>query len=62
MSSSDSDNQNNKNPHFPVGYDDNIYKRKKDYICPCGKPYGSYPAIYAHIKRKHDGKVTLLLI
>lgn len=33
-------------------------KKIKDYVCPCGRSYGSYPALYSHIKRKHDGKVT----
>lgn len=27
-----------------------------DFNCPCGKGYHSYPALYTHIKRKHDGK------
>lgn len=34
----------------------------RDYICSCGKSYLSYPALYTHIKTKHDGKVRLLLI
>lgn len=29
----------------------------RDYICSCGKSYLSYPALYTHIKTKHDGKV-----
>ena len=50
-------------------YDKNIRKpgekqkrRKKnecyerDYKCGCGKKYYSYPALYTHIKTKHDGK------
>lgn len=28
----------------------------KDFSCPCGKSYLSYPALHTHIKRKHDGK------
>lgn len=28
----------------------------RDYICSCGKSYLSYPALYTHIKTKHDGK------
>lgn len=30
----------------------------RDYFCPCGKSYLSYPALYTHIKTKHDGKVS----
>lgn len=26
-----------------------------NYICGCGKVYLSYPALYTHIKTKHDG-------
>lgn len=41
------------------------YKRKRrardqaterNYICACGKTYLSYPALYTHIKNKHQGK------
>jgi hypothetical protein len=28
----------------------------RDFICPCGKAYLSYPALFTHIKQKHDGK------
>lgn len=28
----------------------------RDYQCPCGKSYLSYPALYTHIKQKHEGK------
>ena len=28
----------------------------RDYKCGCGKEYLSYPALYTHIKQKHDGK------
>lgn len=27
----------------------------RDYICGCGKRYLSYPALYTHIKTKHQG-------
>lgn len=27
----------------------------RDYVCGCGKKYLSYPALYTHIKTKHDG-------
>lgn len=26
-----------------------------NYVCGCGKAYLSYPALYTHIKTKHDG-------
>jgi len=29
---------------------------KRDFHCGCGKSYLSYPALYTHIKTKHDGK------
>ena len=28
----------------------------RDYQCGCGKTYLSYPALYTHIKTKHNGK------
>ena len=28
----------------------------RDFRCGCGKEYLSYPALYTHIKTKHDGK------
>jgi len=28
----------------------------RDYICGCGKTYLSYPALYTHIKTKHNGQ------
>ncbi|EGR28029.1 zinc carboxypeptidase family protein, putative [Ichthyophthirius multifiliis] len=28
----------------------------RDYTCGCGKSYLSYPALYTHIKQKHEGK------
>ena len=30
----------------------------RDYICPCGKSYLSYPALFTHIKTKHNGRVN----
>ena len=27
----------------------------RNYSCGCGKNYLSYPALYTHIKTKHDG-------
>ena len=29
----------------------------REYKCPCGKDYLSYPALFTHIKLKHNGKV-----
>lgn len=29
----------------------------RDFICPCGKSYLSYPALFTHIKQKHNGRV-----
>lgn len=31
----------------------------RDYICPCGKSYLSYPALFTHIKIKHNGRVNV---
>ena len=28
----------------------------RDFTCGCGKSYLSYPALYTHVKTKHDGK------
>jgi hypothetical protein len=28
----------------------------RDYVCGCGKTYLSYPALYTHIKTKHNGE------
>ena len=52
---------------FPV---DNNYQQRnrrrgrndpnnRDYICPCGKSYLSYPALFTHIKTKHNGRVRI---
>ena len=27
----------------------------RTFVCGCGKSYLSYPALYTHIKQKHDG-------
>lgn len=29
----------------------------RDFKCGCGKTYLSYPALYTHIKEKHDGQI-----
>lgn len=31
--------------------------KARDFKCPCGKGYLSYPALFTHIKQKHSGKV-----
>ena len=33
----------------------------RQFKCPCGKTYKSYPALHTHIKRKHDGEAPGLL-
>lgn len=33
--------------------------RSRDFICPCGKGYFSYAALFTHVKQKHHGKVHL---
>lgn len=34
---------------------------ERAYGCPCGKTYLSYPALFTHVKQKHDGKVKNLI-
>ncbi|KAM3134920.1 hypothetical protein pb186bvf_012920 [Paramecium bursaria] len=31
-------------------------QNNRDYFCGCGKSYLSYPALYTHLKQKHDSK------
>lgn len=31
---------------------------ERKFGCPCGKWYLSYPALFTHVKQKHDGKVN----
>ena len=33
--------------------------RPRDFICPCGKGYFSYAALFTHVKQKHQGKVAI---
>lgn len=33
--------------------------KHRDFICPCGKGYFSYAALFTHVKQKHQGKVQL---
>lgn len=28
---------------------------ERNYYCGCGKSYLSYPALYTHVKNKHEG-------
>lgn len=28
----------------------------KQFKCPCGKTYKSYPALHTHVRRKHNGE------
>ena len=35
----------------------NAAEDKRSFICPCGKSYLSYPALFTHIKQKHNGNV-----
>ena len=50
------------NTPAPVPESDKVTSRRsrkdeegRDYQCGCGKRYLSYPALYTHIKTKHDG-------
>lgn len=44
------------------GISDSLPDDDKDrpFICPCGKSYLSYPALFTHIKQKHGGKVSIV--
>lgn len=33
----------------------NDREEERNFICGCGKDYFSYPALYTHIKNKHNG-------
>lgn len=34
-------------------------EQKREFGCPCGKTYLSYPALFTHVKQKHNGKVMI---
>ena len=34
-------------------------KMEKEYICGCGKAYGSYPAFSTHRKTKHNNTTVV---
>jgi hypothetical protein len=36
-------------------------EKSRDFICPCGKSYFSYAALFTHVKQKHAGKVKHLI-
>jgi len=33
------------------------FDAERKFGCPCGKWYLSYPALFTHVKQKHEGKV-----
>lgn len=37
-----------------------LLAKPRNYRCPCNKSYLSYPALFTHIKQKHNGKVLYL--
>jgi hypothetical protein len=43
------------------GNHEHVVKTKEEaerkFGCPCGKWYLSYPALFTHVKQKHEGKV-----
>ena len=39
-----------------------LLAKPRNYRCPCNKSYLSYPALFTHIKQKHNGKVLYLHI
>lgn len=39
-----------------------LIESKREYGCPCGKTYLSYPALFTHVKQKHNGKVYNFLM
>ena len=44
---SDFNEKKKRRPRSSVG--------ERNYFCGCGKSYLSYPALYTHVKNKHDG-------
>jgi hypothetical protein len=54
------DDDGNGGPEGDLSKQRNKRRSKNDnegrtYQCGCGKSYLSYPALYTHIKQKHDG-------
>lgn len=52
-----------KGERFNLDNDDLKRKRRtrndedgRNFSCNCGKSYLSYPALYTHVKTKHNGK------
>ncbi len=46
-----SKSKNKRRPRRAVG--------KRNYVCGCGKAYLSYPALYTHVKNKHEGEFPI---
>lgn len=51
----------NKKASVNMSADSKNSDTKRQYGCPCGKTYLSYPALFTHVKHKHNGKVRFLL-
>lgn len=47
MNDSDSDTKKKRRPRSSAG--------ERNFFCGCGKAYLSYPALYTHVKNKHEG-------
>ena len=41
--------------HIPTSRRSRKDEEGRDFMCGCGKRYLSYPALYTHIKTKHNG-------
>ena len=52
----DKPNPPNNDNDKPVSRRSRKDEEGRDFQCGCGKRYLSYPALYTHIKTKHDGK------
>ena len=39
-----------------------VQTAERSYGCPCGKWYLSYPALFTHVKQKHNSKVPSHLL
>lgn len=50
-----SDEDSAQNQEQPVK---NKEEAERKFGCPCGKWYLSYPALFTHVKQKHEGKVN----
>ena len=43
-----------------ISWDSQEHPGSRPFECSCGKTYKSYPALFVHIRNKHNGKVKLL--